>query len=44
MKRARFWSGSSGRSFGEPVHIVLAQLERQKVRVGEIAVVMRLFL
>jgi aspartyl/glutamyl-tRNA(Asn/Gln) amidotransferase B subunit len=30
--------------FGEPVHIVLAELERQKVRVGEIAVVMRLFL
>ena len=44
MKRAFLSSGSSGRGLGEVVDIGLVELERQQVRIGEVAVVVRLFL
>ena len=44
MKRAFFWSGSSGSFDLQLIDIGLRELERQQVRIREIAIVVRLFL
>ncbi len=44
MKRAFFWSGSSGSSDLQPVDIGLREFQRQQVGIREIAIVMRFFL